>query len=205
MMLRERNSSSPISGNDRWVDSSGSRRSPATVRAEAPGTLEPRYLESCATWRAAQLGELRSQSLGLAGQGSEAGSAPEQLIGLPHERLGTCQVSERDVDAGELSFVDRRPREGLAVALGPLRQQRGLAVTRRRDHRDNRMGITPRQPFDQQRTAHRPGPHQRTQKLGRDEAEDRPARAARSAGALTHVAVAHAPRAPRECLPPVIF
>ena len=41
------------------------------------------------------------------------------------------------------------PREGLAIALGPLRQQGRFAVTRRRDHRDNRAGIAPRQPFDQ--------------------------------------------------------
>jgi hypothetical protein len=34
-VLRERNSSAPISGNDRWVDSRGSRRSSAAVSAEA--------------------------------------------------------------------------------------------------------------------------------------------------------------------------
>ena len=64
-----------------------------------PGTGQGRRPGDTGT---ALLGELSPQRPGLADQGSEAGPAPEQLIGLPHERLGTCQVSERDVDAGEL-------------------------------------------------------------------------------------------------------
>ena len=39
---------------------------------------------------------------GLTGQVSEAGPAPQPLIDLPHERLGTGQVGEREVNAGEL-------------------------------------------------------------------------------------------------------
>src|SRR5438874_887163 len=41
MVLRDRNSSAAISGKDRCVDSSGTRRSSAAVSADAPGTLEP--------------------------------------------------------------------------------------------------------------------------------------------------------------------
>jgi hypothetical protein len=40
--------------------------------------------------------------LGLLGEVSQAGAAPEQLIDLPHERSGTGQVGKREVHAGEL-------------------------------------------------------------------------------------------------------
>jgi hypothetical protein len=49
MVRGERNISSAISGNDRWVESIGSRRSSATVKAEAPRVYEPRVRESSAS------------------------------------------------------------------------------------------------------------------------------------------------------------
>ena len=42
IVQRDGNISAAISGNDRWVVSSGSRRSSAAVSADAPPTLEPR-------------------------------------------------------------------------------------------------------------------------------------------------------------------
>jgi len=56
----------------------------------------------------------------LAGQGPEAGPAPKQLIDLPHERPGTCQVGERE---GLKPFIviaydgERRPLLLLPLAL----------------------------------------------------------------------------------------
>jgi len=87
-------------------------------------------------------------------------------------------------------------QEGLAVALGPLRQQRRLPVTGRRDRHD-RTGISPRQPFDQRRTADGPAPHQRAYELRRDKIESRPAHILRPAGLLSHVAAYHALGGPR--------
>ncbi len=93
-------------------------------------------------------------------------------------------------------FVDRHPRERLAIALGPLRKQRRLPVTRRRDHRDNRTPIAPRQPFDQRRTTDGPGPYHRTAELRRQKVERRTARPVRPVGPFTHAAAAHAPTMP---------
>jgi hypothetical protein len=46
IVWKGRNISVVIFGNDRWVDSSGSRRSSAAVSADAPGTPDPRSMES---------------------------------------------------------------------------------------------------------------------------------------------------------------
>jgi hypothetical protein len=46
-------------------------------------------------------GQLCPERLGLTAQGSEAGPALEQLVDLPPERPGACQVAEREVDAGQ--------------------------------------------------------------------------------------------------------
>src|SRR5271170_7708636 len=83
MVLRDRNNSPAICGNDRCVDSSGSRRSSAAVSADAPGAPEPRSSAS------------RARS-------AWGWPAPEQLIDLPHERPGPGQVAEREMDADEL-------------------------------------------------------------------------------------------------------
>src|SRR6266576_6446407 len=91
MVLWDRNNSSAISGNERWVGSSGSRRSSAAVSADAPGDAGTAFFRQPGLKR-----------LGLAGQGAEAGPAPEQVVDLPHERPGTCEVGECEVDAGEL-------------------------------------------------------------------------------------------------------
>src|SRR4030095_7816911 len=52
MVFRERNSSALISGNDRWVASSGMIRSSAAVRDDAPGLPERAWLDSraCSAW-----------------------------------------------------------------------------------------------------------------------------------------------------------
>jgi hypothetical protein len=100
-------------------------------------------------------------------------------------------VTEQDLRI-VVQLIDRHPRKRLAVALGPLRQQRRLPVTRRRDHRDNRVGAPLRQSFDQQRTADGPGSNRGTTELRRDDAESRPARRPGSVGLLTFVAIAHA-------------
>ena len=88
---RDRDICSAIWGNDRWVASIGSRRSSAAVSADAPGAF----------WTA-QLGQLGAERFGLADEGSEAGLVPEQLIDLPDERPGTCQVGKRDTDVSQL-------------------------------------------------------------------------------------------------------
>ena len=91
MVCRDGNSSPAISGNDRWVVSSGSSRSSAAVSADAPG--------HAGTALAGQLGPERPRP---PRQGPEAGPRPEQVIDLTHERPGTCQVGEREVYAGQL-------------------------------------------------------------------------------------------------------
>jgi len=89
-VVRDRNISAAIWGNDRWVDSSGSRRSSAPVSADAPGRLH------------AFPGQLGPERLGLPDEGPEAGPALKQVIDLTHERPGTGQVGEREVDASQL-------------------------------------------------------------------------------------------------------
>ena len=91
MVLRERNNSSAISGNDRWVESIGRRRSSAPVSADAPGSPGSRSFAS------------RAKRLGLVGQVSEVRPTPEQFIDLPHERPGPCHVGQREVDANQLN------------------------------------------------------------------------------------------------------
>ena len=111
---------------------------------------------------------------------------------------------ERFRDVGEqplrivVGFVDGHPRESLAVALSPLRQQRRLPVARRRDYRDDPLKASRRQPFHQGGTAHGPRPHQRTQKLRRQKIQRLPVRAERPAGSLTHVTICHPRRRPPE-------
>ena len=122
----------------------------------------------------------------------------------PADRLDRIErfrdVAEQDFRV-VVCFVDRYPRERLTVTLGPLRQQRRLAVAGRRDHRNDRARAGPRQTFDQGRTAHRLGPDQRAMELGRDKVERRPARTLGPAVPLTHVALAHDPPVPPNGLP----
>ena len=94
-------------------------------------------------------------------------------------------------------FVNRHPRDGLGVVVGPLRQQRRLPVTRWRDHRDDGPSIVIDQPFDETGTADSPWPDQGAQELRRVEVERRPARTLRSVDSLTHVAATHARYRPR--------
>ena len=56
-----------------------------------------------------------------------------------HRIEGLGHVAEQDLRV-VVRLVDRHPREGLAVVLRPLRQQGGLPVTRRGDHRHDRAG-----------------------------------------------------------------
>ena len=95
-----------------------------------------------------------------------------------------------------VSLIDRHPGEGVAIALGPLRQQRRLAVSRWRGNRHNRRTVITRQPFDQRRPANRPGPGHRTTELRHDKVKRWPARAPRTVGPLKHLAVVHAPTVP---------
>ena len=97
------------------------------------------------------------------------------LIDRLHRTKGLSDIGQQDLRV-IIPLIHRHPREGLAVTLGPLRQQRRLPVTRRRHHRDDWVGSTPRQPFDQGRTTYGPRPDQRTTELGRDEVEHCPAR-----------------------------
>ena len=59
------------------------RRRPGTAGTALPGQLGP-------------------QRLGLADQGAQVWSPPEQLIDLPHQRPGPGQVGQREVHAGKL-------------------------------------------------------------------------------------------------------
>jgi len=88
------------------------------------------------------------------------------------ERFG--DVGEQDLRVVVL-LAYRHPGERLAVTLGPLRQQRRLAVTGRRDCRHDRTGVLPRQLLDRRRPPDRPGPHQGTARLRHDQVEHRPA------------------------------
>ena len=121
----------------------------------------------------------------------------------PADRLDRIQrpghVTEQDPRVIVL-LVDRHPGELLAAALGPVRQQGRLSVTRRRDHRDDRAGIVLRQLLDQRRPADRPRPHLGRAELGGDEVETRPSRALSRDEPLTYAAVLHAkPRPSRRC------
>jgi hypothetical protein len=91
MVFGERNSSAPIWGNDRWVASSGRMRSSAAVSDEAPPGA-----------RSALLGQPRPERPGLADQGAQSGPVLEHLIDLADQRPGRCDVTEGQVDAGEL-------------------------------------------------------------------------------------------------------
>jgi len=65
--------------------------------------------------RTAGLGELGPQILGLPGEDTQAGAAPEYLVDLPHERPRACQVAEREVDPGELGpGLNGEVRDGIA-------------------------------------------------------------------------------------------
>jgi hypothetical protein len=123
----------------------------------------------------------------------------------PVESLG--DVSEQDLRV-IVRLFRRHPGEGQAAGLGPLRQQRRLPITRRRHHRDDRPPITLRQPCDQRRTPHRPGPQQRRAHLRhhqigqrRDRAACPRDRAACPAVLLAHVTFAHPASSPRNDLP----
>ncbi len=107
--------------------------------------------------------------------GHRTGGRGQRVEHRPAHRLHRIQRL-RDVAEQHLRvvvcFVGRYPREGLAVVLGPLRQQRGLPVPGRRDHRDDRAGV-PHQPSDQRRAADRARPQPGTAQLGRDQVEAR--------------------------------
>ena len=82
--------------------------------------------------------------------------AADRLDGIERR----CDVGEQDLRV-VVPLVDRDPGEGRTRVLGPLRQQRRLAVARRGDHRDDPARVPVRQPVKQRRTAYGPGPHQR--------------------------------------------
>ena len=71
--------------------SSGSRRSSAAVRDDAPGAAAPRFHQPA-----------HPEPVSLGDQVSEAGPPAENLIDLLHEGPGPGDVSEHEVDADEL-------------------------------------------------------------------------------------------------------
>ena len=89
---------------------------------------------------------------------------------------------ERLSDIGEqdlrvvVPLVQRHPRERLAVALGPLRQQRRLPVPGRRDHRDHRERPALPEPVNQGQPAHAAGPDHGMAQLRRSELGRKPIR-----------------------------
>ena len=105
---------------------------------------------------------------------------------------GLGDVGQQDLRV-VVRLFHRHPGEGLAVGLGPLRQQRRLPVPGRRHHRHDRVPIGPRQPLDQQRTPYRPGPHQRMAQLRHEQVECRPVRTAPSADSFTNFDVEDPP------------
>ena len=81
----------------------------------------------------ALLHEPGPQRPGLAYQSAQAGPAPEQVIDLPHERPGTGQVGEREVDANELDpGLNGEVREGVGQQM-PQPLSPDELVARRRD------------------------------------------------------------------------
>ena len=82
------------------------------------------------------------------------------------ERFG--DVGEQDLRV-VVPFVQRHPGEGLAVALGPLRQQRRLPVPGRRHHRHDRKRRALPQPVNKGQPAHAARPYHRTAQLRRNE------------------------------------
>ena len=84
---------------------------------------------------------------------------------IKHPSVDRLDRIERFRDIGEqdlrivVPVIDRHPRKRLAVALGPLRQQRRLPVSRRCDHRNDRTRLAAPQPFDQRQTMDSSGPH----------------------------------------------
>ena len=62
----------------------------------------------------AELGQLGAEHFGLADEGSEAGPLPEQLVDLPGERPGTCQVGQRDRGVSQFdSCLDGEVRQSV--------------------------------------------------------------------------------------------
>src|SRR6185437_4982985 len=88
-------------------------------------------------------------------------------------------------------LVSGHPGEIPLLAPGPLREQRGLPVTRRRDDRDDRPGILLGQLRDQRRPADGAGPRGRRPELRRVQVEPGHSRVPRSTVPLTKVAVLH--------------
>ena len=131
--------------------------------------------------------------------GHRTGRGRQRVEHPPADRLHRI---ERFGHVGEqhlrvvICLVDRHPGERLPVALGPLRQQRGLPVAGRRDHRHDRTAVIARQPVDQRRPGDRPGPGRGTAQLRHDKVERGPARAPRLTGLLKHPGVVHAPAVP---------
>ena len=86
----ETNSRSPISRNDRCVDSSGRSRSSAAVSEDAP------------TARALIVARLDCSSAGPRGEDAEVRPLLEDVVDLGQDRRGAPGVGERDVGAGHL-------------------------------------------------------------------------------------------------------
>ena len=106
-----------------------------------------RLCSACTSSRTSTTGEVIDEnadpSRGTTEPGSELTGEASASNTRSIDRLDRIErfrdVAEQDLRV-VVPFVDRHPRERLAVALGPLRQQRRLPVTRRRDHRHNRAG-----------------------------------------------------------------
>ena len=89
------------------------------------------------------------------------------------QRFG--DIGEQDLRV-VVPLVQRHPREGPAVALGPLRQQRRLPVPGRRHHRHDRKRPALPQPVNQDQPAHAARPNHGTAQLRHSEPGLKPIR-----------------------------
>ena len=123
--------------------------------------------------------------------GHRAGRRGERLEHPLVDRLHRVQrrrhVAEQDLRV-VVPVVYGHPGERLPVELGPLCQQRRLAVPGRRDHRHDRGRAVRRQPADQRGAGDGPGPRRRAAELGGHKVEPRPARTLLPSGWLAHAA-----------------
>ncbi len=111
-----------ISGAVRCVDISGSRRSSAAVRADAPGTAEPRCWASRA--RSASASPTKDP---------QPGPKLEHLIDFPHEGPGPADVGKGDMGTDELDPGSERPGGPRVRQQGPQPLSAGEFAPRRRD------------------------------------------------------------------------